>query len=186
MRHRVTIVLALAALALPAAALLALLFPAAGRAAPDAEGIWLTEKERAAVKLQDCRNGGALCGTVWWLEPGGLARDKHNPDPAERDRPMCGREVMWGFQKNGGREWDGGELYKPDEGEIYNAYLKLKDDDRLKVSGYIGFKFLSKSQTWTRTSADAHPKCEPPEGAPAAGSAKPSASNGAGGQAGGK
>ncbi|SDG52401.1 Uncharacterized conserved protein, DUF2147 family [Limimonas halophila] len=150
------------------AAALALGLPAAGQATPDPQGIWLTEKERAAVKLEPCSDGQGMCGTVWWLEPDGeLVFDKHNPDPEKRSRPMCGMTVLWGFEKDGGRKWEDGKLYKPDEGKVYNAFFKLKDPDRMKVSGYIGFEFISKSQTWTRTSADAHPKCETPDEVPA-------------------
>lgn len=165
MRQR--LIMALLLLALPATALLAIVFATPAQSEPDPRGIWLTEKEQAAVKLADCADGDGLCGTVWWLEPGGLTHDEHNPDPDKRDRPLCRLEVMWGFQKDGGRKWDSGSLYKVDEGEVYSAFLKLKSPDRLKVSGYIGFEFLSKSQTWTRTGPDAYPKCEAPDAAPA-------------------
>lgn len=145
---------------------LALGLPATGQATPDPEGIWLTEKGRAAVKLEPCGDGQGLCGTVWWLEQGGMAYDTENPDPQKRARPLCGMKVLWGFQQNGGRKWEDGELYKPDEGEVYNAYFKLKSPDRMKIAGYIGFEFISKSQTWTRTSPDAHPRCEAPDKTP--------------------
>jgi len=159
---------------LPLAAALLAASGAARAGDPDPRGLWRTEKGNAVVRLAECADGGGeLCGRVWWLEPGGLRFDWENPDKDKRGQPLCGLEVMWGFERDGPREWDDGKLYKVDDGEIYDAFFKLKGNGKLKVSGFVGFHFLSKSQKWTRVSAQSYPQCTRPPQPPAIGAASP-------------
>ena len=53
----------------------------------------------AAVQIFDC--SGQLCGRIAWLRTardtaGRLARDNKNPDPASRQRPLCGLTILHG------------------------------------------------------------------------------------------
>ena len=50
--------------------------------------------------------------------------------------------------------WDNGWIYDPDTGKRYDVELKLLDDNRLRVKGYAGVKFFSRSMIWTRAPAD--------------------------------
>jgi hypothetical protein len=61
------------------------------------EGVWLIKGE-AAVQIFDCN--GLLCGRLLWLQTpydpqGQLKRDKWNPDPALRQRELCGLILIW-------------------------------------------------------------------------------------------
>ena len=62
------------------------------------QGVWLIDNE-VAVQIFDCSN--LLCGRIVWLSiprdpQGRLVLDKKNPDPALRQRPLCGLTIFWG------------------------------------------------------------------------------------------
>ncbi len=124
--------------------------------ASDAQGYWLTENKRAVIHLQPC--GFSLCGTIHWIIDGGMQYDAKNPDKAERSAPMCGLQLLHGFETNG-KNWKNGKIYKADEGKIYDANITVKDDNTLSLRGYVGIPLFGKSQTWTRVSPDDYKKC---------------------------
>jgi uncharacterized protein (DUF2147 family) len=97
------------------------------------EGVWLIEGE-AAVQIFDCK--GLLCGRILWLHAPHdsqrqLKRDKRNPDPARRQRELCGLIVLWDLRSTGPNHWDGGWFYNPDSGKTYNAKMELTSSDAL-------------------------------------------------------
>lgn len=125
----------------------------------DIRGLWLTENGRSVVSVYSCE-AGAVCGRVHWVIEGGMSRDVYNPDPVLRDRPMCGLQVLSGFHKVvGGALWEDGEIYKADDGEVYSAYLKLRQDGTLKVRGFVGVSLFGKTQVWQRIGSDGYPAC---------------------------
>ncbi len=149
-------------------ALLAALTAGASGAAGAAQGIdptglWLTENERAAIRITRCDQG--LCGRVAWIVDDGMRRDRKHPDAAKRDRPMCGLKILWGVEQQADdpNSWEDGTVYKADEGQTYGVELTLEDRDTLTVRGYVGISLLGKSQTWTRVSPEQYPPCDPPE-----------------------
>ena len=78
------------------------------------EGTWFIDGA-AAVQIFDC--SGQLCGRIAWLRTardtaGRLARDNKNPDPASRQRPLCGLTILQGLQPAGLDHWNSGSLYK--------------------------------------------------------------------------
>src|ERR1700745_2070264 len=63
------------------------------------EGTWLLAN-RVAVQVFEC--SGLLCGKIVWLvrprTPAGQPDvDRLNPDPALRQRPLCGLTILWGL-----------------------------------------------------------------------------------------
>lgn len=127
-------------------------------AASPLEGLWLTENQRSVIKVFECQKG--LCGNIYWIIEGGMQTDAKNPDEAKRNTPMCGLPILWGFTKDSETEWDGGQIYKADDGDVYSAEMELLRQDKLKVRGYVGFSFLGKSQEWTRVSAENYEQCK--------------------------
>jgi len=95
--------------------------------AHDPTGYWLTENERAVIKVKDCDEG--LCGSIHWIIEGDL------------------------------NYWSGGEIYKADEGDTYNANVTVLSSNKMKVRGYIGISMFGKSQTWTRVSNKNYKQC---------------------------
>lgn len=137
----------------------ALLFPASqAQAASPLEGYWLTENKRSVIKVEACEQG--LCGYIHWIIEGGMQTDAKNPDESKRDRPMCGLPILWGFKQSNQSAWQGGKIYKADDGDVYDANMELQKDDTLKVRGYMGISLLGKSQIWSRADEVQYPACE--------------------------
>lgn len=136
-------------LALPAL-LLALL---AGRAeAADPRGVWLVEN-KVAVEIFPCTEG--LCGRIVGLadprdRSGQPKHDRRNPDPALRQRPLCGLGVLSGLRPAGPDRWEGGTFYNPDDGHRYNTSARMDSADRLTARFYVGMPLLGESRTLTR------------------------------------
>lgn len=128
--------------------------------ADTAEGLWLTENKRSAIKIEQCDEG--LCGYIHWIIKGGMRYDSKNPDESLRNTPMCGLRILYGFEQNKRNPnlWESGNIYKADDGDVYAAEVEVLSDNKMKVTGYIGFTFLGKTQTWTRVDTKQYPACK--------------------------
>ena len=122
------------------------------------EGYWLTQNERAVIKIAPCES--SICGSIYWIIDGGLQKDIHNEDETLRDRPMCGLQILGNFEKESATEWEDGFIYKADDGDIYDANLELISENKLKLRGYVGVPLLGKTQHWTRVSKDDYKACK--------------------------
>lgn len=146
--HRVAAALALviAALALDAAA--------QAPTPPAPLGRWLSAARRGVIEIYPCAD--RLCGRlVWLIEPmrrGAPALDDKNPDPALRQRPLCGLTILGDFRQLEPQRWGDGWIYDPDSGSTYHATMRL-DGETLKLRGYIGIPLLGETQSWTRPDA---------------------------------
>lgn len=125
------------------------------------EGLWLTENQRSAIRVEECDKG--LCGRIAWIIEGGMQKDSKNPQLDLRNQPMCGLEIMHSFSQSDSNPnaWEGGKIYKADEGDIYNASAIVKSENEMTVRGYLGISLFGKSQTWNRVNANDYPKCKP-------------------------
>ena len=141
--------------------LLLILVTVAGTArAADVDGLWLTENKRAAIHVTQCENGRSLCGSIAWIIDGGMQMDVKNDDPAKQNTPLCGMQILYGFEKGkAAGEWVDGKIYKADDGDVYNATVKQIDDTRLRLRGYVGIPLFGKTQIWTRVSPADYPRC---------------------------
>lgn len=116
------------------------------------QGVWLIDGE-AAVQIFDCN--GLLCGRLRWLQTaddpqGQLKRDKRNPDPALRQRELCGLTLIWGLRPTGPNHWDNGSFYYPDSGKTYSLRMELTPSDALVARFYQGISFVGETKTLTR------------------------------------
>ncbi len=107
------------------------------------QGVWLMDL-RVALQIFDC--GSLLCGRILWLliprnPQGELDRDKNNPNPALRQRLLCGLTVLWGLRPAGPDRWQGGWFYNPDDGRTYDVSARLKSADVLIARIYLGRTF---------------------------------------------
>ena len=134
------------------------LIPVAAYAEDPAAGYWLTQNERSVIEVKECEQG--LCGYVYWIIEGGMQKDSKNPDPGLRDEPMCGLPIFWGFEKETAGNWENGKIYKADDGDTYSANVEIQEDGTLKVSGYVGFSFLGKTQIWNRVGTGDYEACK--------------------------
>ena len=123
-------------------------------AAASALGEWVTDGDKARVKIAPCASDAAkLCGTITWSyrpadQPTGDLVDIHNTDKALRSRPIVGLPLLQDFKPAGADAWDGGTIYDPEGGKTYKSKMKLDGADTLKVDGCI--LFVCQTQTWKR------------------------------------
>ncbi len=116
------------------------------------EGVWLIDG-RAAVQIYDC--AGLMCGRIIWLKVprnllGQLDRDKHNPDPALRQRQLCGLTMLRNLRPAGPGRWSDGWFYNPDDGKTYRVSANQASDNVIKARIYIGAPLLGQTKSLMR------------------------------------
>jgi uncharacterized protein (DUF2147 family) len=104
-------------------------------AASDPTGIWMNDTGRGAIEIKHC--GDRLCGNVVWVKNAA-------------DTKGCGKQIIGNVASVGGGRWDNGWIYSPERGRKYDVELTPLDNGTLRVTGYAGLKFLSKTMIWTR------------------------------------
>ena len=137
----------------PLVALCGLAMVAAAQPGSSPEGRWLTEKKNGIIEIFRCGNN--LCGRLLWfrIKPGDSNQqgvDLENPDPKQRNRPLCGLVFMTGFKPDGPNGWEDGRVYNSDDGNTYHATMTLQPDGRLRLHGYIVVTLIGASEVWTR------------------------------------
>jgi uncharacterized protein (DUF2147 family) len=127
--------------------LLAAMLPISAQAAAPVTGKWMTEERDSIIEIGQC--GNTVCGKVASiLKPtadGKPAIDSYNPNPALRNRPVLGINILNGFT-DGGTLWNG-QIYDPRKGKTYKSKLTRNANGTLKVQGCIAF--LCQTQVWT-------------------------------------
>jgi uncharacterized protein (DUF2147 family) len=116
---------------------------------PDA-GAWFVDGTGAALRIFNC--SGLLCGRIVWLQNARdtaeqPAIDGNNPDPASRQRPLCGLTVLRGLRPVGPDRWNSGSLYNPDDGRTYLVSAELRSADELVARVYVGIPLFGETKT---------------------------------------
>lgn len=112
---------------------------ASASAASDPTGIWINDTGRGAIEIKPC--GNALCGNVVWVKD-------------TVDAKGCGKQIIGNVAPVGDGRWDNGWIYSPERGRKFDVELKPLADGTLRVTGYAGLRFLSKTMIWTRAPAN--------------------------------
>jgi uncharacterized protein (DUF2147 family) len=110
-------------------------------AANEPYGVWVNDTGRGAIEIKDC--GGKLCGHVVWVKDAS-------------DANGCGRQIIGEAASAGEGVWGGDSawIYSPEKKKKYNVELTPLKDGTLKVKGYAGISFLSKTMIWTKAPGD--------------------------------
>ena len=110
-------------------------------AANEPYGVWVNDTGRGAIEIKDC--GGKLCGHVVWVKDAS-------------DANGCGRQIIGEAASAGEGVWGGDSawIYSPEKKKKYNVELTPLKDGTLKVKGYAGISFLSKTMIWTKAPAN--------------------------------
>ena len=119
-------------------------------------GVWLMGTN-VAIQIFDC--SGLLCSRVIWLKvpldaQGLLKRDSNNPDPALRERQVCGPTIIWSLHAAGPNRWEGGWFYNPDDGNTYRASMELKSADLIVARIYSVFPIFGETRSLIRVPQD--------------------------------
>jgi uncharacterized protein (DUF2147 family) len=86
-----------------------------------------------------------MCGRVVWLQ---------NPNhKSKTGRAICGTQILGDLQRQGDHAWEAGWIYNPEDDERFSAEIKLKNENTLLVTGYLGIKLLGETFTWKRAPA---------------------------------
>lgn len=130
-------------------------------------GLWQTEPDGgdfARVRITRQEDGTYAGKIVWLNQPNFPASegpewegepkvDRNNPDPALRNRPIIGLEIVKGFHYDGDDVWVDGTIYDPKKGKTYSCKMTLREDGTLFVRGFIGFSFIGRTTVWTRVAS---------------------------------
>jgi uncharacterized protein (DUF2147 family) len=115
-------------------------------------GTWMFAN-RVALQIFDC--SGLLCGKIVWLlrpdNPAGQPDiDYLNPNPALRQRHLCGLTIIWGMQSNGQEQWSNGWLYDPKDGITYNITAERTSPSIITARVYRGSPLLGRTEILVR------------------------------------
>ncbi len=115
----------------------------------DILGTWLSEDKE--VKIQIYQKGKAYAGKIVWFkqgkDTGKLPYDVKNPDPSLRSRKILNLEILSGFvYQSQSQKWTKGQIYHPQQGQVYRGAMWLEQADVLKIRGYWGM--LYRTNTW--------------------------------------
>jgi hypothetical protein len=108
----------------------------------------------ASILMSALLGAGLIVGPAWATaadDPHGVWIDDKGRGGVEiKDcgANLCGH-IVWAKD-----EADNGWIYDPDSGKRYDVELKVLDEKRLRVKGYAGAKFFSRSMIWTRAPDD--------------------------------
>jgi uncharacterized protein (DUF2147 family) len=116
------------------------------------QGEWLLDG-RVVVQIFDCAD--KVCGRILWLKvprdpQGQLVLDKNNPNPALRNRPLCGLTILWNLQLASSDRWEDGWFYNPDDGRTYRVTAQLESSDTIIARIYVGVPLFGKTKTLGR------------------------------------
>ena len=68
---------------------------------------------------------------------------------SKKDAPIIGLVIIENIQKEDD-SFEGGTILDPESGDVYKCYLKLVNDNKLKVRGYLGVSLFGRTQYWLR------------------------------------
>ncbi len=133
-------------------------------------GHWLTEDRDAVIAIGRC--GNALCGEIAGIPLSGAGE----PVPTDYlNRSQCHLTIISGAVPDGSA-WRA-RIIDPRDGGVYRATLRLDQEGRLLVRGYIGIPLFGRTQVWTRFTGPLPVDCRLPDPIPQ--QVTPSASTGA-------
>lgn len=100
-------------------------------------GLWLTQ-DGTTIRVSTC--GRNLCGFIVQsnspIDPstGRPPTDKNNADPAKRNRPVVGVEVLISMHREAPARWSG-QLYNVRDGNSYSGSLIENGPSSIRIEG---------------------------------------------------
>jgi uncharacterized protein (DUF2147 family) len=131
------------------------------------EGVWRTQL-LSEVTIAACPDG--FCGALSHIVvPEGMLSgaeaeaaaamapedffDHRNEDPALRNRPMLGLQILTLWQGKEPHVFDG-EIYNPEDGKTYSGFVEVIGPDTLRLNGCVLFNVVCRGEEWTRVPAE--------------------------------
>lgn len=117
--------------------------------------VWWSPEQKTKVEIK--KQNEIYYGQIIALRPESKEmKDTNNPDSALQARHILGLEILTGFKFDGDDTWEDGSIYDPESGKTYKCKMWLKNNDILKIRGYIGFSLLGRTVEFTRVTGE-HP-----------------------------
>ncbi len=127
------------------AALCAFAAPSFAQDAAKVAGTWQSQSGITRVKVAPC--GGGLCAHVVWQQS--PSKDVHNPDPAKRERPIVGLQLVSNMKPVGPGEWTGA-IYNYEDGKTYQGKVKDVNAVAIEIGGGVMGGMVCQSKTWRK------------------------------------
>ena len=118
-------------------------------------GKWMSSEKNLIVQVY--KDGDVFRAKVIWFLNTDKTKtmeewtDKHNPDPALRDRKLIGMSILRNLDyEPKSNSWENGKIYDAKNGREWDASVSIDKSGELKVTGYWHFKFIGRTMTFTR------------------------------------
>jgi uncharacterized protein (DUF2147 family) len=107
-----------------------------------------TGKAKSIVEVYE--TSGKIYGkVVEILEEENKNRVCENCSGEDKNKPILGMIVIKGLSKVG-TEYKKGKILDPKNGKLYQCFITLDGNDKLKVRGFIGISLFGRTQYWYR------------------------------------
>lgn len=118
-------------------------------------GVWVTPEKDARIHI--FKNGSRYYAKMIWLTPsvddkGNALTDTQNPDATKRTRKLEGLEIITDLEY-ADKKWKG-SIYDPESGQTYSAQLRLLDEKKLELNGYVGIPLFGRKEIWTKLAGE--------------------------------
>lgn len=107
-----------------------------------------TNKDESVIEIyQD--NGLFYGKIIQLLDPQKKGIVCENCKGKNKNKPIEGLVIINGLKRDG-NEWSGGKVLDPKNGKEYKCFITLKDNNTIKLRGYIGFSVFGRTAYWYR------------------------------------
>lgn len=116
-------------------------------------GKWLNASGEGQIMIY--KKGDRYAGRLFWMkepldEKNKPKRDSKNPNPAQKNRPLLGIEILNNFVYAGNGIWEEGSIYDPKTGKTYSCKITMVNNNKLNIRGYVGISLLGRTEIWQR------------------------------------
>ncbi len=116
-------------------------------------GLWWTQDRDGVVQIVPCSTGlcGSVVGVTDFAPDGSAKKDLHG-------HSRCHLQII----PNGKLEEDGiwdSHIINPEDDKVYTISLRVDQDGRLRMRGYIGIPLFGRTVFWTRFNGHLTPDC---------------------------
>lgn len=107
-----------------------------------------TNKEESVIEIYQ-ENGKFYGKIIQLLDPKKKSSLCENCKGENKNKPIKGLVILNGLKKDGD-EWSGGKVLDPNNGKEYKCFTTLKDNNTMRLRGYIGFSLFGRTAFWHR------------------------------------
>ena len=107
-----------------------------------------TQKEESIIEIYK-ENGKFYGKIIKILDPKKTNALCENCKGKNKNKRIVGLVIINGLKKDG-NEWSGGKVLDPKNGKKYKCYITLKNENTMKLRGYIGFAVFGRTAYWYR------------------------------------